>query len=109
MSASTRPRPEHRSNGAASGAKGLAARAGRWSAQHRKKAIWGWLAFVVLAFAIGGAVGTKTQDTAQSGVGESGRAERTIDDAFPKHQAEQVLVQSDTATATDASFRAVVD
>src|SRR5436190_12710732 len=87
----------------------LAARMGRWSAQHRKKAIWGWLAFVVLAFAIGGAVGTETQDAAQSGVGESGRAARTIDDSFPKHQVEQVLVQSDSATAKDASFRAVVD
>src|SRR5205823_12517165 len=50
----------------------LAARAGRWSAQHRKKAIWGWLGCVVLAFAIGNAVGTKTQDAAQSGVGQSG-------------------------------------
>ena len=49
-----------------------------------------------LAFVIGGAVGTETQDTAQSGVGESGRAERTIDDAFPKHAVEQVLVQSST-------------
>ena len=78
----------------AKGTMNLAARMGRWSAQHRKKAIWGWLAFVFLAFAIGGAVGTKTQDAAQSGVGESGRAERTIDDAFPKHQVEQVLIQS---------------
>src|SRR5438874_9300796 len=86
----------------------LAARMGRWSAQHRKKAIWGWLAFVVLAFAIGNAVGTKTQTTAQSGVGESGRAERTLDNAFPKHQVEQVLVQSSTTTANDASFKAVV-
>ena len=25
---------------------GIAARAGRWSAQHRKTAIFGWLAFV---------------------------------------------------------------
>src|SRR5437764_4147605 len=64
----------------------LAARAGRWSAQHRKKAIWGWLAFAFIAFAIGSAVGTETQTTAQSGVGESGRAARTIDNAFPKHQ-----------------------
>src|SRR4051794_30903582 len=87
----------------------LAARMGRWSAQHRKKAIWGWLAFVVLAFAIGGAVGTETQDAAQSGVGESGRAARTIDDFFPKHQVEQVLVQSDQVTATDPSFRGVVN
>ena len=87
----------------------LAARAGRWSAQHRKKAIWGWLGCVVLAFAIGNAVGTKTQDAAQSGVGQSGRAARTIDNAFPKHQVEQVLVQSNNATATDASFRSVVN
>ena len=89
----------------AKGTMNLAARMGRWSAQHRKKAIWGWLVFVFLAFVIGGAVGTKTQDAAQSGVGESGRAERTIDNAFPKHQVEQVLIQSDSSTATDPSFR----
>src|SRR3954447_21952387 len=82
---------------------------GRWSAQHRKKAIWGWLALVILAFAIGGAVGTETQTAAQSGVGESGDAARTIDNSFPKHQVEQVLIQSDNLTATDPSFRAVVD
>jgi uncharacterized membrane protein YdfJ with MMPL/SSD domain len=86
----------------------LAARAGRWSAQHRKKAIWGWLAFAFIAFAIGSAVGTETQTAAQSGVGESGRAERTVDNAFPKHQVEQVLVQSKTATASEPSFRAAV-
>ena len=38
----------------------LAARAGRWSAQHRRKAILGWLAFVFAAVAIGGAIGTDT-------------------------------------------------
>jgi uncharacterized membrane protein YdfJ with MMPL/SSD domain len=87
----------------------LAARMGRWSAQHRKKAIWGWLAFVVLAFAIGNAAGgTKIQQQAQSGVGESGRASSTLYNAFPKHQVEDVLIQSRSATATDPSFRAVV-
>jgi uncharacterized membrane protein YdfJ with MMPL/SSD domain len=93
----------------AKGPMNLAARMGRWSAQHRKKAIWGWLVLVFLAFAIGGAVGTKTQDAAQSGVGESGSAERTIDNAFPKHQVEQVLIQSESSTATDPSFRGVVN
>src|SRR5437764_56050 len=29
----------------------LAARAGHWSAQHRKAAIWGWIAFVLVAAA----------------------------------------------------------
>src|SRR5205085_5737587 len=84
----------------------LAARAGRWSAQHRKKAIWGWLAFALIAFMIGGALGTKTQTNAQSGVGQSGRAARTLDGAFPRHQVEQVLIQSNGATATDPAFRA---
>src|SRR5437763_13604025 len=86
----------------------LAARAGRWSAQHRKKAIWGWLAFALVAFMIGGALGKKTQTNAQSGVGESGRAARTVDNAFPKHQVEEILVQSRSATASDRSFRGVV-
>src|SRR3954453_15396421 len=88
--------------------RGLASRAGRWSAQHRKKAIWGWLAFVLLAFAIGSALGTTTQDTAHDGVAESGRAERPPANALPKHQVEQVLVQSSAATATDPSFKAAV-
>src|SRR6266480_873187 len=108
MSAGSRPRRAHQSNASASGIKGLAGRAGRWSAQHRKKAIWGWLVAVVLAFAIGGPRSTKTQNAAQSGVGESGAAERTIDNGFPKHQVEQVLIQSDQVTARDPSFHAVV-
>src|SRR5436305_9558880 len=29
------------------GAASIAARAGRWSAKHRRKAIWGWLAFAL--------------------------------------------------------------
>src|SRR5438309_5609055 len=86
----------------------LAARAGRWSAQHRKLAIWGWLAFALVAFMIGGAIGTETQTAAQSAVGESGRAARTIDGAFPKHQVEEVLVRSAGLTANDSAFRAVV-
>ena len=64
----------------------VAARMGRWSAQHRKTAIWGWLAFVVVAFMVGGAVGTKTLDNAHLGVGESGRADRTIDARVPEER-----------------------
>src|SRR6476469_8736918 len=56
----------------------------------------------------GNAVGTETQTVAQSGVVESGRAARTVDNAFPKHQVEQVLIQSNSATASDPAFRAVV-
>ena len=87
---------------------GIAARAGVWSAQHRKTAIWGWLAFVVIAFMIGGAVGTKTLEHTQTGVGESGRADQAIADAAPEHAEEMVLIQSTRATANDPAFRAVV-
>ena len=35
----------------------LASRAGHWSATHRKRAIFGWLAFVLIATVLGGSVG----------------------------------------------------
>jgi uncharacterized membrane protein YdfJ with MMPL/SSD domain len=88
----------------------LAARAGRWSAAHRKTAIFGWLAFVIAATLIGSQVGTKTIDNNQSSIGESGRADKAIDRAFPDKAQETVLVRSEHgATATDPDFRAVVD
>src|SRR3954466_5843735 len=71
----------------------FAARAGRWSAQHRKTAIWGWIAFVVIAFVIGGAVGTQKPDH-QDYIGQSGQAAKLFDNHFPKKDDEQVLVQA---------------
>ena len=47
----------------------LAARMGRWSAGHWKTATFGWLALVVVAFAIGGIVGTKTHRPEHVGAG----------------------------------------
>ena len=72
----------------------FAARAGRWSAQHRRKAIAGWLVFVVLAVVGGGAVGTNTLDYDRAGVGDSGEADRLVADSFPDERAETVLVQA---------------
>jgi uncharacterized membrane protein YdfJ with MMPL/SSD domain len=87
----------------------IAARAGRWSAQHRKKAIFGWLAFVIIAVFIGGSVGTKTLENGDLGVGESGHAEDVMSEHFPDKGSESVLVQSrDGARTDDARFRAVV-
>ena len=86
----------------------IAARAGRWSATHRKTAIWGWLAFVFASFAVGGAVGTKTLQQDELGVGESGRAAKAITAAFERETEELVLIQSETATASDPAFRAAV-
>ena len=89
--------------------KNLAARAGRWSAQHRKKAIFGWLAFVILAVFIGGSVGTKTLSDSDYGIGESGRADKAVANHFPEKESESVLVQSqDGARNGDAEFRQTV-
>src|SRR3954451_18806713 len=87
----------------------LAARAGRWSARHRKTAIIGWLTFVVLAFMIGGALGTKEPDAKHSGVVESGRASEIVAKAFPDEKSgEQVLIQSRSSDAGAPQFRAAV-
>jgi uncharacterized membrane protein YdfJ with MMPL/SSD domain len=87
----------------------LAARAGRWSARHRAKAIIGWLAFVVLAVMVGGSVGTESLEDEDSGVGESREADQVVADAFPENAEETVLIQSEDVGAEDPAFRAVVD
>jgi uncharacterized membrane protein YdfJ with MMPL/SSD domain len=85
----------------------LAARAGGWSARHPWKAILLWIAFVASALALGSATGTDTSD--EAGAGESLRAERTLNDAFPERNRETVLVQSAGGGATAPDLRAVVD
>ena len=86
----------------------FAARAGRWSARHRKIAIFGWLAFVAVAGVGGSAAGLNTFVWQENGPGEAGRADKAIFDHFPRHAEETVLVQSATATARDPKFKAAV-
>ena len=87
----------------------IAARAGRWSAQHRKKAILGWLAFVIVAVVLGGSVGTQTLSDDDFGIGESGRADQAVSDHFPDKESESVLVQSQNGARTnDPEFRETV-
>ena len=86
----------------------VAARMGRWSARHRKTAIFGWLAFVVAAVVLGGALGTKQLTDDETLPGESGRAARMLDDGFEQPAGETVLVQSRKLTADSPAFRAAV-
>jgi uncharacterized membrane protein YdfJ with MMPL/SSD domain len=73
---------------------GIAARAGRWSARHRAKAIIGWLVFVLLVANIGGNAGRKELTAAETRDGQSAAASRTLERAgFERPAAEQVLVQ----------------
>ena len=92
------------------GKRGLTGAVGTWSARNPWKAIAGWIAFVVAAIVIGGAVGTNELKPSESGAGESGVASRTLDKAgFGTQPTEQVIVSSATLQATDPQFRAVVD
>ena len=85
----------------------LAARMGRWSAAHWKTATFGWLAFVLVAFGLGGMVGTKNIDNA-AGPGESGRMDRILEAGFKQPAAEHVLIQSPSARAGTPAFGAAV-
>jgi uncharacterized membrane protein YdfJ with MMPL/SSD domain len=88
----------------------FAARAGRWSAKNRKKAIWGWLAFVAIAFVLGNAIGVKEPSDHGDYVGQSGRADKLQDDHFPDRTSESVLIQARKGgSSTGPEVRKAVD
>jgi RND superfamily putative drug exporter len=90
-------------------AKGLAARAGRWSSEHRKAAIFGWLAFVVISLAVGMGIGSKQLEDHDRFKGESAAAEKAIVDAGMDPPAgESILLRSETLTTKDPAFRAAI-
>ncbi len=89
--------------------KNLAARAAHWSASHRKAAIFGWLAFVVVAVMAAGMVGQKQIHGADQFSGEAGRAEQTLEDAGLRPNSESVLVQSKRLTVEDREFQTAVN
>jgi RND superfamily putative drug exporter len=87
----------------------FAARVGRWSVQHRRKAILGWLAFVFVAAVVGFyLVPQKNIEPMEGMPGESGKAGQILSDAYPKEAAEQVLVQSKTLRANEPEFKSAV-
>src|SRR3954469_19352172 len=88
----------------------LAARAGRWSARHRKTAVFGWLAFVVLAITLGSLIPRGELTDAESMDGSPAQAQRILDAHHWQDPAsEMVLVQrragatEDDATEDDAT------
>ncbi len=86
----------------------LAARMGRWSAAHWKTATFGWLALVVVAFAVGSQVGTKQVDPNTAGPGESGRMDRILEAGFKLPADESVLIQSRSVRAGAPAFDSAV-
>jgi uncharacterized membrane protein YdfJ with MMPL/SSD domain len=89
----------------------FAARMGRWSASHRKIAIFGWLAFVIVAFGLSIALPMQVLQKTESGVGESAKADEIIRVNFPQDKnglGELVVIQSRTRTVADPVFRATI-
>ena len=88
--------------------KNVAARAAYWSASHRKTAIIGWFAFVVVAFMLGRGLGTEQLSQVDQFSGESGRAEKALDESGLRPIEEIVLVQSGSLTIDDPEFQAAI-
>ncbi|GAQ66312.1 MMPL family transporter [Streptomyces scabiei] len=92
--------------------RGIAARAGGWSARHRWAAVGIWVLFVVLAMGIGSAMGSVEVKDSDQLKGETSAAAHIVEKAGIEEPAgESVLVQAkdDGTKATDAAFRAAVD
>jgi uncharacterized membrane protein YdfJ with MMPL/SSD domain len=89
----------------------IAARMGRWSASHWKTAVFGWLAFVVIAFAVGMQVTTKNLKDEDYSSGQSHKADLILKKGFPQSdpQTEFVLVQSTKLSVNAAAFRSTVN
>jgi uncharacterized membrane protein YdfJ with MMPL/SSD domain len=89
----------------------LAHRMGRWSGTHPWTAILGWLAFVVVSFlVIPSFVTPDTLKDSELGVGESGRAAKVLDQAFPTSltpASEMILVQNAHGRLASADLAAV--
>ena len=91
------------------GGESRVARIGRWSAQHRRKAVLGWLAFVIFVFMAGNGLGVKNIETVDTFDGESHKAEVAADAAGLRPTKEVVLVHSDELNTGDAAFRSAVE
>ena len=83
----------------------LAGRAGKWSAENWKKALFGWLIFAVAAMAIGSVAGHVQMRDSQFASGETAKAVRMLEQAgFRQPASEVVLIQSRNLTVADPSF-----
>jgi uncharacterized membrane protein YdfJ with MMPL/SSD domain len=87
----------------------LAARMAHWSAGHRKTAIFGWLAFVLVAAMVGSNIGTKEISELDEYSGEAREAEVALDRAGLRPVEEIVFIQGDELTVKDPEFRAAVE
>jgi uncharacterized membrane protein YdfJ with MMPL/SSD domain len=89
----------------------LAARMGRWSSRNRKTAIFGWVAFVIVAIVLGTGVGLKQIDQSNNNVGQAHQADQILRQAGFKQSdplTEIVVIQSKQQTISDPAFQSTV-
>ena len=100
--------PEPTRKGPPSQRSNIAGRMARWSAHHRKKAIFGWLALSIALFAVSIVSPMKQIVFETSGPGESGRMDKILYEDFRQPEGEAVLIQHRTLTAADPAFQKTV-
>jgi uncharacterized membrane protein YdfJ with MMPL/SSD domain len=80
-----------------------------WSTAHRKGVTRGWLAFVLVAFALGGAAGMVQLKAVDEENGQSRLADQTLAQQFPADRAgEEVLIQNPSGPLAGSGYRAAV-
>ena len=80
-----------------------------WSTAHRKGVTRGWLAFVLVALALGSAVGMVQLRTLETENGQSRLADQTQAQQFPNERAgEEILIQNPSGPLAGSGYRAAV-
>jgi len=80
-----------------------------WSTAHRKGVTRGWLAFVLVAFALGGAAGMVQLKALEEENGQSRLADQTQAQQFPNERAgEEILIQNPSGPLAGSGYRAAV-
>ena len=91
------------------GALNLAGRAGRWSAEHWKRALFGWLVFAVAAMLVGSIAGHVQMKDSEFASGEVAAAMQMLERAGLANPAtENVLIQSHRYDASSPAFVSTV-
>src|SRR5690348_2262775 len=103
------PSPPERDTDVTS-SRNLAARAGRWSARHRRTAVFGWLGFVALAIVLGSLIPRAEITRAEGQIGPPAQAQRILDaHGWRDPASEMVLVQRRNGATSDAATAALTD
>jgi RND superfamily putative drug exporter len=91
--------------------RGVVARVARWSAQHRRTVIFGWIALLVVTLGISGALGTKYSNNFSLGGTDSQRATDLLKRDFPAQAGDEdtIVLHARHGTVTDRAIRARVE